>query len=99
MLGVLLYVSHSLVRWNTYKVGRLVYAGGILVLGETVTTTNDRRQRWTRLLSLSLFPRSSDIIQHESPSKDHHEICLPRLNAQGLSRPRISITAPPPYFI
>ena len=79
MLGVLLYVSHSLVRWNTYKVGRLVYAGGILVLGETVTTTNDRRQRWTRLHSL--FPRSSDIIQQESPSKDHTELCLPRLTA------------------
>ena len=55
MLGVLLYVSYSLVRWNTYMMGRLVYAGGILVLlGETVTTTNDRRQRWTRVFSLSL---------------------------------------------
>ena len=54
MLRVLLYVSHSLVRWNMYMLGRLVYAEGILVLGETVTTTNDRRQRWTRLHSLSL---------------------------------------------
>ena len=40
---------------------------------------------------LSLVPRSSDIIQHESPSKGHHEYCLPRLTAQGLSRPRVSI--------
>ena len=57
MLGVLQYVSHSLVRWNTYMVGRLVYAGSILVLGETVTTTTDRRQRWARLLFLSFLVR------------------------------------------
>ena len=57
MLGVLLHVSHSLVRWNTYMVGRLAYAGGILVLGEAVTTTNDRRQRWIRLHSLSFLVR------------------------------------------
>ena len=90
MLGVVLYVSQSLVRWNTYMLGRLFYAGGILVLDETVTTTTHRRQRWARLLPL--FPRSSDVIQHESPSKDHHEFYLPRLIAQGLSRPRVSIT-------
>ena len=79
MLGVLLYVSHSPARCITCMVGRFVYADSILVLGETVTTTTDRRQRWARLHSLS--PRSSDIIQHEGPSKDHHEFCLPRLAA------------------
>ena len=78
MLGVLLYVARSLVRWNTYMIARLVYAG-ILVLGETVTTTNSRRQRWTRLHSLS--PRSFDITQHESPLKDDHDFCLPRRTA------------------
>ena len=57
MLGVLLYVSHSLVRWNTYMVRKLVNSGGILVLGETVNSTNDRRQRWTRLHSLSFLVR------------------------------------------
>ena len=54
-------------------VGRLVYAGGILVLCETITTTNDGRLRWPSLLSL--FPCSSDEIQHESPSKARHELC------------------------
>ena len=73
MLGVLLYVSPSLVRWNTYMVGRLVYAGGILVLGEIrhydlyisrplpmapATTPNDRRNRGARLLSLYFLVRS-----------------------------------------
>ena len=38
-------------------VGRLVYAGGILVLGDTVTTTNDERQAWARLHSLSFLIR------------------------------------------
>ena len=61
MLGVLLQVFHSLVLWNTYMVRRLMSAGGILVLlGETVTTTNDRRLIWIRLLSL--FPHSSDNV-------------------------------------
>ena len=39
------------------------YAGGILVLGGNVTTTNDRRQRWTRLHSLSFLVQP---ISHNS---------------------------------
>ena len=63
-----------------YMVGRLVYTGGMMVLGETVTR------------SFPFFPSSSDVMQHESPSKDHHEFCLPRLTAQCLSRPKVTIT-------
>ena len=44
VLRVLLCVSHILVRWNTYMVGRLVYAGGIWywVKPSLRRTTDDR---------------------------------------------------------
>ena len=78
MLGVLLYVSHSPVRWNTYMVGRRVYAGGIW---DWVTPSLRRTidVRGGHVFTLSLFRRSCDVIQHESTSKGHHDFCSPRL--------------------
>ena len=65
MLGVLPYVSHSLVRRTTYIVGRLVYAVEFLAQGETVTTTNDRRQSWTRLHSLTSPNCERPVTPHQ----------------------------------
>ena len=80
MLGVLLYVSHILVRWIAYMVGRLVYAGGIFGTGRN-RHYDERPTSEVDTSSLSPFPRSIDVIQHDSPSKGYHDFCLPHLTA------------------